>query len=123
LAEEVTLSKRPDIIGPGQLALGWWVRWGGGMGDWELRGGGWHIFYLRPVPTSITTSITLAFFKSMHSAHGPCKSKKGQQFHDFEVSNKNKKTCKGCFLSRMVNKFRIFIKILRNTYGLHFTDS
>ena len=32
LAEEVTGSKRPDIIGPGQLALGWWVRWGGGMG-------------------------------------------------------------------------------------------
>jgi hypothetical protein len=32
LAEEVTGSKRPDIICPGQLALGWWVRWGGGMG-------------------------------------------------------------------------------------------
>ncbi len=32
LAEEVTGSKRPDIIGSGQLALGWWVRWGGGMG-------------------------------------------------------------------------------------------
>jgi hypothetical protein len=27
IAEEVTGSKRPDIIGPGQLALGWWVRW------------------------------------------------------------------------------------------------
>ncbi len=33
LAEEVTGSKRPDIIGPGQLALGWWVRWR--AGDWE----------------------------------------------------------------------------------------
>ena len=32
LAEEVTGSKRPDIIGPGQLALGWWVRWGEGWG-------------------------------------------------------------------------------------------
>ena len=32
-AKEVTGSKRPDIMGPGQLALGWWVRWGGGMGD------------------------------------------------------------------------------------------
>ncbi len=30
LAEEVTGFKRPDIIGPGQLALGWWV--GGGEG-------------------------------------------------------------------------------------------
>jgi hypothetical protein len=35
LAEEVAGSKRPDIIGPGQLALGWWVRWGGRDGDWE----------------------------------------------------------------------------------------
>jgi hypothetical protein len=32
LAEEVTGSKRLDIIGTGQLALGWWVQWGGGMG-------------------------------------------------------------------------------------------
>ncbi len=48
---------------------------------------------------------------------------KGQQFQDFEVSNKIK-TYKGCFLSIMVNtKFRIFIKNLRNTYGLHFTNS
>ncbi len=37
LAEEVTGSKRPDIIGPGQLALGWWVRWGGGMGTGNER--------------------------------------------------------------------------------------
>ncbi len=41
LVEEVTGSKRPDIIGPGQLALGWWVRWGGGMGTGsEGEGGG-----------------------------------------------------------------------------------
>jgi hypothetical protein len=32
LAEEVTGSKRPDIIGPGQLTLGWYVRWGEGWG-------------------------------------------------------------------------------------------
>jgi hypothetical protein len=38
----------------------------------------------------------------------------------FQIKNK---TNKGCFLSRMVNKFRIFIKNLRNTYGLHFTNS
>jgi hypothetical protein len=53
-------------------------RWGGGEevpgtgggrdGDWERRGGGWRIFYRRPLPTS----ITLAFFKSMHSGHSPC---------------------------------------------------
>ncbi len=35
LAEEVTGSKRPDIIGPGQLALGWWGTMGGRDGDWE----------------------------------------------------------------------------------------
>jgi hypothetical protein len=41
LADEVTGSKRPDIIGPGQLALGWWVRWGGGMGTGsDSEGGG-----------------------------------------------------------------------------------
>jgi hypothetical protein len=39
LAEEVTRSKRPDIIGPGQLALGWWVQWGGGMGTGNEREG------------------------------------------------------------------------------------
>jgi hypothetical protein len=32
LDEEVTGSKRPDIIGPGELALGLWVRWGEGWG-------------------------------------------------------------------------------------------
>ncbi len=68
LAKEVTGSKSPDIIGPGQLALEWWVQWGGRDGDWEWKGGGWRIFYLRPV----LTSITLAFFKSMCSAHSPC---------------------------------------------------
>jgi hypothetical protein len=65
LAEDVTGSKRPDIIGPGQLALGWWVRWGGGMGTGNERDGGGVFFYRRPVPAS----ITLAFFKSMYSAH------------------------------------------------------
>ena len=44
LAEEVTGSKRPDIIGPGQLALGWWVRWGGGMGTGNEREGGGIFF-------------------------------------------------------------------------------
>ncbi len=39
LAEEVTGSKRPDIIGPGQLALGWWVQWGGGMEPGNEREG------------------------------------------------------------------------------------
>ena len=39
LAEEVTGSKRPDIIGPGQLALGWWVRLGGGIGTGNEREG------------------------------------------------------------------------------------
>jgi hypothetical protein len=40
LAEEVTVSKRPDIIGPRQLALGWWEQWGGGMGTGSEREGG-----------------------------------------------------------------------------------
>ncbi len=44
LAEEVTGSKRPDIIGPGQLALRWWVRWGGGMGTGSEREGGGVFF-------------------------------------------------------------------------------
>ncbi len=44
LAEKVTGSKRPDIIGPGQLALGWWVRWGGGMGTGREREGGGVFF-------------------------------------------------------------------------------
>jgi hypothetical protein len=35
LAKEVRGSKRPDIIGPGQLGLGWWELWGGRDGDWE----------------------------------------------------------------------------------------
>jgi hypothetical protein len=67
LAEEVTGSKRPDIIGPRQLALGWWVRWGGGMGL-GVKGRGVAYFYRRPE----LTSITLAFFKSICSAHSPC---------------------------------------------------
>jgi hypothetical protein len=67
LAEEVTGSK-----GPISLALDSW-RWGGGYGggrygDWQWKGGGWRIFYRRPV----LTSITLAFFKSMCSAHSSC---------------------------------------------------
>ncbi len=67
LAEEITGFK-----GPISLALGSW-RWGGGCGggrdgDWQWKGGGWHIFYRRPV----LTSITLAFFKSMCSAHSFC---------------------------------------------------
>ena len=111
-----------DPKGPISLALGSW-RWGGGYGwgrdgDWEWKGGGWRIFYRRPVPTS----ITLAFFKSMCSAHSPCGIKRPtiSRFWSFK---KIKKTYKGCFLSIMVNKFRIFIKNLRNTYGLHFTNS
>jgi hypothetical protein len=44
LAEEVTGSKRPDIIGPGQLALGSWVWWGGGMGIGSEREGGGVFF-------------------------------------------------------------------------------
>ncbi len=85
--------------------------WGGGYGggrdgDWEWKRGGWHIFYRRPV----LTSITLAFFKSMCSAHSSCGIKKPtiSKFWSFKL----KKTYKGCFLSikKMVNKFRIFIK-------------
>ena len=45
LAEEVTGSKRPDIIGPGQLALGWWVRWGEG---WGLGVKGRGVVYFLP---------------------------------------------------------------------------
>ncbi len=61
-----------DTKGPISLALVSW-RWGGGYGggrdgDWEWKGGGWRIFYHGPV----LTSITLAFFKSMCSAHSPC---------------------------------------------------
>ncbi len=36
--------QRSDIIGPGQLALGWWVRWGGGMGTGNEREGGGVFF-------------------------------------------------------------------------------
>jgi hypothetical protein len=39
LAEEVTGSKRPGIIGPGQLGLGWCVRWGGGTETGNEREG------------------------------------------------------------------------------------
>jgi hypothetical protein len=31
--------QKADISGPGQLALGWWVRWGGGMGTGNEREG------------------------------------------------------------------------------------
>jgi hypothetical protein len=34
----------PDIIGSGQLALGWRVRWGGGMGTGSEREGGGVFF-------------------------------------------------------------------------------
>ncbi len=44
LAEEITGSKRPNIIGPGQLALGWWVQWGGGMGTGSVGEGGGVFF-------------------------------------------------------------------------------
>jgi hypothetical protein len=44
LAEDFTGSKRPDIIGPGQLAPGWWVRWGEGMGTGSEREGGGVFF-------------------------------------------------------------------------------
>jgi hypothetical protein len=36
--------QRPDIIGPGQLAPGWWVRWGEGMGTGNEREGGGKFF-------------------------------------------------------------------------------
>ncbi len=91
---------------------------GGRDGDWEWKGGGWRIFYRRPE----LTSSTLAFFKSMCSAHSPCGIKKANNFKVLKFQIK-KKTYKGWFLSIMVNKFRIFIKNLRNTYGLHFTKS
>ncbi len=42
-------------------------------------------FYRRPV----LTSITLAFFKSMCSAHSSC-GIKAQQFQNFEVTNEKK---------------------------------
>ena len=45
LAEEVTGSKRPDIIGPGQLALGCWVQWGEG---WGLAVKGKGVAYFLP---------------------------------------------------------------------------
>jgi hypothetical protein len=110
-----------DPKGPISLALGSW-RSGGGYGggrdgDWQWKGGGWRIFYRRPV----LTSITLAYFKSICSAHSSCgiKSPTISKFWSY----KWKKTYKGCFLSIMVNKFRISIKNLRNTYGLNFTNS
>ncbi len=61
-----------DPKGPISLALGSW-RWGGGYGEGEgwglgMKGRGVEYFYRRPVPTS----ITLAFFKSVHAAHTPC---------------------------------------------------
>jgi hypothetical protein len=110
-----------DPKGPISLALGSW-RSGGGYsggrdGDLQWKGGGWRTFYRRPV----LTSITLAFFKSMCSVHSSCglKSPTISKFWSY----KWKKTYKGCFLPIMVNKFRIFIKNLRNTYGLQFTNS
>jgi hypothetical protein len=36
--------QRPDIIGSGQLALGWRVRWGGGIGTGSEREGGGVFF-------------------------------------------------------------------------------
>jgi hypothetical protein len=36
--------QRPDITGSGQLALGWRVRWGGGMGTESEREGGGIFF-------------------------------------------------------------------------------
>jgi hypothetical protein len=70
-------SHDPKGPGPIPLALGSW-RWGGGeevpgrvgggMGTRNEGEGGWRIFYHRPVPTS----ITLAFFKSMHSFLTSC---------------------------------------------------
>jgi hypothetical protein len=93
LAEEVTGSKRPDIIGPGQLVLGWWVRWGGRDGDWEWKGGGWRIFYHRPV----LTSITLVFFKSICSAHSPCGIKRPTISKFWSYSTNEKKHKKDVF--------------------------
>jgi hypothetical protein len=46
LAEEVTGFKRPDIIGPGQLALGWWIRWRGE--GWGLGVKGRGVAYFLP---------------------------------------------------------------------------
>ncbi len=112
LAEEVTGFKRPDIIGPGHLALGWWVRWGEG---WGLGVIGRGVAYFLPQTCAdiYHTGIFLLIVPV---------GLKGQQFQNCEVTNE-KKTYKGCFLSIMVNKFRIFIKNLRNTYELHFTNS
>ncbi len=67
LAEEVTGSK-----GPISLALGSW-RWGGGYGGgegWGLGVKGSGVAYFLP-QTCADISITLAFFKSMCSAHSP----------------------------------------------------
>jgi hypothetical protein len=36
--------QRPDIIGPGELAQGWLVRWGEGMGTGNEREGGGIFF-------------------------------------------------------------------------------
>jgi hypothetical protein len=100
LAEEVTGSKRPDIIGPGQLALGWWVRWGGRMRTGSVREGG-GVFFTADLCWHFSKVCILLIVTV---------GQKGQQAQNFEVSNK-KKHIQDVFLSIMVNKFRIFIKI------------
>jgi len=49
-------------------------------------GGGWRIFYHRPV----VTSITLVFFKSMYSAHRPSVIKEANNFKILKFQIKKK---------------------------------
>jgi hypothetical protein len=91
LAEEVTGSKRPDIIGPGQLALG--GGYGGGEG-WGLGVKGRGVAYFLP-QTCADIYHTMAFFKVCVLLIVPV-GLKGQQFQNFEVTNE-KKTYKGSF--------------------------
>ena len=88
---------------------------GGGMGTGSEREGGgvfftadlcWHLSHWRFSKVCILLIVH----------------KKSNNFKILKFQIKIK-TYKGCFLSIIVNKFRIFIKNLRNTYGLHFTYS
>jgi hypothetical protein len=111
--------------GPISLALGSW-RWGGGTGGysggegWGLGVKGRRVAYFLP-QTCANIYHTGVFQKNLFCSQSLW-DKKANNFKILKFQMK-KKTYKGCFLSIMVNKFRIFIKNLRNTYGLHFTNS
>jgi hypothetical protein len=111
-----------DPKGPISLALRSW-HWGGGYGGgegWGLGVKGRGVAYFLP-QTCADIYHTGVFQKYVFCSQSLW-DKKANNFKIFKFQMK-KKTYKGCFLSIMVNKFRIFIKNLRNTYGLHFTNS